>query len=109
MKEKALYFLSQDDELERWKESGEKQLKAWMNTLDKLKEKLLSAQPPEKKYRSIGYISASGSWEMFSHTASAVNSAKKKDFMVNTLSSVRYQKMFGGLDTLFRLFRYING
>lgn len=49
VKEKALYFLSQDDELERWRESGEKQLKAWMNTLDKLKEKLLSPQPPEKK------------------------------------------------------------
>ena len=49
VKEKALYFLSQDDELERWRESGEKQLKAWINTRDHLKEKLLSPQPPEKK------------------------------------------------------------
>ena len=45
VKEKAIYFLSQGDELERWKNSGGE---AWKNTLDKLKEKLLSPQPPEK-------------------------------------------------------------
>ena len=49
VKEKALAFLSQNYELERWKDSGEKQLKEWENTLDRLKEKLLSPQPPEKK------------------------------------------------------------
>lgn len=49
VKEKALYFLGQDEELERWRESGEKQLKAWKNTLNKLEEKLRSPQPPEKK------------------------------------------------------------
>lgn len=49
VKEKALYFLSQDTELERWKESGEKKLKAWMETLDKLREKLNSEPPPPKK------------------------------------------------------------
>lgn len=49
VKEKALFFLSQDNESQRWKESGEKQLNAWRNTLDKLKEKLLSPQPFEKK------------------------------------------------------------
>ena len=49
VKEKALFFLSQDGELQRWKESGEKQLNAWIKTLEKLKEKLLKPQPPEKK------------------------------------------------------------
>lgn len=49
VKEKALFFLTQDIELERWKESGKKQLNEWKNTLDKLKEKLLSPLPPEKK------------------------------------------------------------
>lgn len=49
VKEKALYFLGQDAELERWRESGQKQLEAWMKTLDKLKTKLLSPMPPEKK------------------------------------------------------------
>lgn len=49
VKEKALYFLGQDAELERWRESGQKQLEAWMKTLDKLKTKLLSPMPAEKK------------------------------------------------------------
>ena len=49
VKEKAMYFLAQEDELERWKDSGEKQLLAWMKTRDKLREKLETPQPPEKK------------------------------------------------------------
>ena len=49
VKEKALFYLSQDKELERWKESGEKQLNAWKKTLDALKEKLESPQPSVKK------------------------------------------------------------
>lgn len=49
VKEKALYFLSQDAELERWRESGQKQLQAWQKTLDTLKKKLESPQPAEKK------------------------------------------------------------
>ena len=49
VKEKALFFLEQDEELERWRESGQKQLNAWINTRNKLKEKLNSPQPPEKK------------------------------------------------------------
>lgn len=54
VKEKALYFLSQDAELERWKDSGEKKMKAWVDTLEKLRQKLLSPLPEEKtvsKYR----------------------------------------------------------
>ncbi len=54
VKEKALFFLEQKGELERWKESGEKKVQAWQNTLKKLKAKLLTPQPPEKriyKYR----------------------------------------------------------
>ncbi len=49
VKEKALFYLSQDKELERWKESGQKQLNAWKKTLETLKEKLNSQQPPVKK------------------------------------------------------------
>ena len=49
VKEKALYFLSQEVELERWAESGAKQLEAWKKTLTKLKEKLLTEPPPVKK------------------------------------------------------------
>jgi hypothetical protein len=49
VKEKALYFLSQDQELQRWKESGQKQLLTWKKTLDMLKEKLESPQPDIKK------------------------------------------------------------
>ena len=49
VKEKALYWLAREEELERWRESGEKQLQAWIKTREKLKEKLESPQPPEKK------------------------------------------------------------
>lgn len=49
VKEKALFFLSRDEELERWKDSGQKQLDAWVQTLKKLKDKLLSPMPQEKK------------------------------------------------------------
>ncbi len=49
VKDKALYFLSKDDELERWRDSGQKQLDAWVQTRNKLKDKLLSPMPPEKK------------------------------------------------------------
>jgi len=49
VKEKALYFLSQDKELERWKDSGQMQLNAWRKTLNALKNKLESPQPAEKK------------------------------------------------------------
>lgn len=49
VKERALEFLSRTEELERWRESGEKQLRAWMNTREKLKDKLSSPQPAEKK------------------------------------------------------------
>lgn len=49
VKEKAMYFLSQETELERWKESGQKQLNAWKKTLSALKDKLESPQPTVKK------------------------------------------------------------
>jgi len=49
VKEKALYFLELNKESERWRDAGQKQLEAWQKTLDKLKKKLLSEQPPEKK------------------------------------------------------------
>lgn len=50
VKEKALYFLSREDDLNLWKETGdEKQLNAWIKTRETLRKKLLSPQPPEKK------------------------------------------------------------
>lgn len=49
VKDKALYFLSQDMELKRWEESDPKKKDAWIKTLDKLKEKLERPQPPVKK------------------------------------------------------------
>lgn len=49
VKEKALYFLSQDKELARWQESGQKQLQEWKTTLAALEQKLTRPQPPEKK------------------------------------------------------------
>lgn len=49
VKEKALYFLSQDKELQRWQASGQRQLIAWRKTLNALKEKLESPQPDVKK------------------------------------------------------------
>ena len=50
VKENALYYLqNREPELQRWLDSGEDQAKKWMKTLDKLQEKLLQPQPPEKK------------------------------------------------------------
>lgn len=49
VKEKALEFIDCSEELERWKDSGEKKVLEWENTRKKLKEKLCSPQPPEKK------------------------------------------------------------
>lgn len=49
VKEKALYFLSQDKELQRWQASGQRQLITWRKTLNALKEKLESPQPDVKK------------------------------------------------------------
>lgn len=49
VKEKALIYLLQDKESERWIESGQKQFNSWKNTLETLKEKLESPQPPVKK------------------------------------------------------------
>lgn len=53
VKEKALYFLAQDAELQRWQDSEQKWM-AWKKTLNTLKEKLESPQPDTKrvsKYR----------------------------------------------------------
>ena len=46
VKEKALFFIENDHD-DRW-ETNKDRL-AWSNTLAKLKDKLLSEQPPEKK------------------------------------------------------------
>lgn len=49
VKEKALFFLEQDEELERWRDAGDKKMTAWIKTLSKLKEKLNTPIPNEKK------------------------------------------------------------
>lgn len=49
VKEKALFFLSENHELERWNASGPKMIAAWKKTLKDLQEKLCLPQPPEKK------------------------------------------------------------
>ncbi len=49
VKEKALQFLLQEKELERWAESGLEQSNKWKTTLNILEEKLQSPQPLQKK------------------------------------------------------------
>ncbi len=49
VKEKAIYFLEQEEELERWQDSGKKQIDAWKKSLASLRKKLEMSQPPEKK------------------------------------------------------------
>lgn len=49
VKEKAMSYLSQDQEWACWEEAGQKKLSAWKRTLETLKSKLESPQPPIKK------------------------------------------------------------
>lgn len=109
VKEKALYFLSQDKELQRWKESDERQLTSWIKTLDTLKEKLESPQPPEKKvYKYRLYRCKWHLGDVYAYRFSGIT-AKKKASMRNIPFSGKYQSILGGPDTLFLLFRFING
>lgn len=49
VKEQAMSYLSQDQEWACWEEAGQKKLSAWKKTLETLKSKLESPQPPIKK------------------------------------------------------------
>lgn len=49
VKERAMFFLEKSEELDRWRDAGEKKLNAWIQTLTKLKEKLDTPMPKEKK------------------------------------------------------------
>ena len=49
VKEKALYYLEQGEDLFRWNDESPEDADKRKRILDKLKEKLLSPQPPEKK------------------------------------------------------------
>ncbi len=49
VRDKALYFVDQPYELTRWQEAGNEKSGQWKATLTKLKNKLNSEQPPEKK------------------------------------------------------------
>lgn len=51
VKENALKFLSLGYEDERWCETGQKNVAEWKKTLQELKEKLGTPQPPEKRVR----------------------------------------------------------
>ena len=60
VKEKALYYIDSDIDLERWKEDP-KQLAKRVEVLEQLKEKLKSSQPPEKKI--LKYIPIKCEWK----------------------------------------------
>lgn len=109
VKEKALFYLTQDKGLERWKESGQKQLNAWKNTLEKLKGKLESPQPPIKKCPNIVFTSANGNWAMYLHIALQAGIVKRKGLKANMSSSEKFRKILGGLGILYPLFKSING
>lgn len=49
VREKALFFLEQKSELERWQDEGGRELSLWVKSLKELKEKLNSPQPEKKK------------------------------------------------------------
>ena len=59
VKEKALFFLGRNEELERWKSADEKNVNAWMQTLAKLKEKLNSPLPKEKRISKYHFYQCS--------------------------------------------------
>lgn len=88
VKEKALFYLSQDEELERWKESGQKQLNAWKKTLETLKEKLDSPQPPEKRVSKYRFYQCK--WKL------------GDVFAYRFTSSYSKEKGFGGQYVVFR-------
>ena len=102
VKEKALHFLAQDEELQRWQDSGQK-LMAWKKTLNTLKEKLESPQP------DIGSISVNGDWGMFLRIAFPVITAVKKGLKGNTSLLGRYRKTLGGPVISYRWFSCMTG
>lgn len=81
VKNKALYFLEETGELERWAESGEKQLNGWLETRKELKNKLLSPQPKEKKISSYRLYKCK--WQLgdvYAYKFSGEYSREKEDF-----------------------------
>lgn len=49
MKERALFYIHEGSNLERWKEEAPKEAKKREQVLKKLEDKIMSPQPPEKK------------------------------------------------------------
>lgn len=88
VKEKALYFLSQDKESERWKEAGQKQSTAWKKTLDELMKKLESPQPDAKKVSKYRFYQCK--WQL------------GDVFAYRFSSSYSNEKGFDGKYTVFR-------
>lgn len=62
VKEKALLFLEQEKQWERWKEIGEKEHNEWINTVNALKEKLNLPLPKKKKISEYRFFQCS--WEL---------------------------------------------
>ncbi|MBP5154148.1 MAG: hypothetical protein ILP12_03975 [Lachnospiraceae bacterium] len=62
VKEKALYWLNRNEELERWCENGQKLFEEWVDTRRKLREKLEATPPPEKK--ATKHRSYRDSWKL---------------------------------------------
>ena len=88
VKEKALYFLDHPEaELARWEDDGGKYVEAWMRTLEKLRTKLLSPQPPEKKVSKYRLYNVHGRLAMFMRIGWKASTARKKDSMENILFS----------------------
>ena len=88
VKKKALYFLNHPEaELARWEDEGGKSVEAWMRTLEKLRTKLLSPQPPEKKVSKYRLYNVHGRLAMFMRIGWKASTARKKDSMENILFS----------------------
>ena len=80
VKEKALFFLENEKELERWREAGEKKLNAWLKTLDTLKTKINSPMPEKKKIYKYRFYQCP--WKLGDVFAYQFNSeySKEKNF-----------------------------
>ena len=109
VKEKALFFIEQKKELERWKESGKEKYTAWRETLTALKEKLNVPAPEPKRFQSTVYTVARGSLAMYLPINSAGITAKKRASITNMLYSGKFRRIPTGLAISYRSCRYITG
>lgn len=83
VKEKALFFLEQGREIERWKDAGEKKLNEWLKTLNVLKKKINSPLPEKKKIAKYRFYQCP--WKLGDVFAYQFigNYSKEKEFLGN--------------------------